>query len=531
MKFTYGGGDRPLDGYTIKRAIGHGGFGEVYYAVSDAGKDVALKLVQRDWEVELRGARQCMNLKSPHLVAIYDIKTNESGEQFVVMEYIAGSSLAARLESCGTGLPQVETDRWLEGTARAVAYLHEHGIVHRDLKPANIFMEADVVKVGDYGLSKSMSESQSGPQTGSIGTVHYMAPEIGSGHYGRAVDVYAMGVILYQMLTGKPPFDGQSTGEILMKHLTSRADTAGLPAPYRGVVERALAKEPAKRFASATDLWAAVDGAGPARDPAGGGAERAGAREPVHAGGVGRHAEAVAERDAGAPVDPTAPPTDSQGVRYGWPKLIAGLVLGTVFAATFSVLACGVLRENQNCLVLMLTASVLGTWCVLMLAKVWATWRVDPLYRRVAMLIVGLAIGRVAGALSVPYQGTLIFRWNVHPSFVERLATDWHMVGPDGRPLMGACMAYFGLAFLLVGFWAMTDPTRRMRFNIGWLVMAGLWSLMVTMVVPFPQPFGVACMVVTASAVQMASPWQEPDRSAAARARGRGRPGHHGGRR
>ena len=98
MKFMYSSGSCPLDGYTVKCGIGHGGFGEVYYAVSDGAKEVALKLIQRNLEVELRGVAQCMNLKHPNLVALYDLRTNDSGEHFVVMEYISGRSLAEELE-------------------------------------------------------------------------------------------------------------------------------------------------------------------------------------------------------------------------------------------------------------------------------------------------------------------------------------------------------------------------------------------------------------------------------------------------
>ena len=96
-RYTFGSGARPLDGYTIKRAIGRGGFGEVYYATSDSGKEVALKLILRNLDVERRGVVQCMNLKCPNLLTIYDLKTNDAGDTFVVMEYVAGPSLASVL--------------------------------------------------------------------------------------------------------------------------------------------------------------------------------------------------------------------------------------------------------------------------------------------------------------------------------------------------------------------------------------------------------------------------------------------------
>src|SRR5271156_216656 len=140
-RYAFGSGARPLDGYTIKRAIGRGGFGEVYYATSDSGKEVALKLILRNLEVERRGVMQCMNLKCPNLLTIFDMKPSEAGDTFVVMEYVAGPSLASVLKQYPRGMPPAEVRNWLSGLVDGVAYLHDHGIVHRDLKPANLFME------------------------------------------------------------------------------------------------------------------------------------------------------------------------------------------------------------------------------------------------------------------------------------------------------------------------------------------------------------------------------------------------------
>src|SRR5438309_315150 len=114
-RYTFGSGARPLDGYTIKRAIGRGGFGEVYYATSDSGKEVALKLILHNLEVERRGVVQCMNLKCPNLLTIYDLKTNDGGDTFVVMEYVAGPSLANVLAQHPKGLPLAEVRTWLKG--------------------------------------------------------------------------------------------------------------------------------------------------------------------------------------------------------------------------------------------------------------------------------------------------------------------------------------------------------------------------------------------------------------------------------
>ncbi len=264
IAFTFTTGDRPLDGYTIKRGIGRGGFGEVYYAVSDGGKEVALKLVQRHLDVELRGVTQCLNLKHPNLVTIYDVKQAANGDYWIVMEFLSGAGLSDVLAANPNGLPHDQVHAWLRGIADGVGNLHEHGIVHRDLKPGNIFVENGIVKIGDYGLAKYISASRRSGQTESVGTVHYMAPEISHGRYGKEIDLYALGIILYELLTGRVPFDGQSPGEIMMKHLTAQPDVSVLPEPYRAVVARLLAKAPEDRHESVKEILEELCGERPA---------------------------------------------------------------------------------------------------------------------------------------------------------------------------------------------------------------------------------------------------------------------------
>ena len=256
--FVFASGSRPLEGYTIKRGVGQGGFGEIYYATSDAGKEVALKLVRRNLEVELRGIRQCLNLKHPNLLDLYDIRQDRQGDTWVVMEYVADHCLEDVMAGRPDGLPLAEALFWIHGIGDGVAYLHNHGIVHRDLKPGNIYCDEGVVKIGDYGLSKFISCSRRSGHTESIGTVHYMAPEVANGRYGKEIDIYALGVILYELLTGRVPFDGESVGEVLMKHLTARPDVSMLSEPYRSVIARALEKDPDKRFGSVGEMLAAL---------------------------------------------------------------------------------------------------------------------------------------------------------------------------------------------------------------------------------------------------------------------------------
>jgi hypothetical protein len=267
MKFTFAPESRPLEGYTIKRAIYRGGFGEVYYALTDAGREVALKLLQNNTEIELRGVKQCLNLSHPNLVTIFDVKQDGDGDHWILMEYIGGDTLDVAIRRHPTGMPMQEIRRWLPGLAAGVSFLHDRGIVHRDLKPGNIFMENGVVKVGDVGLSKFITPSRRSAQTQSVGTVYYMAPEVAKGKYGKEVDVYALGIILYEMLTGRVPFEGESTGEILMKHLSEPPDVSLLPPRLQPVIARALEKDPARRFPSVSELADAFERAVLGRRP------------------------------------------------------------------------------------------------------------------------------------------------------------------------------------------------------------------------------------------------------------------------
>ncbi|HUU82714.1 MAG TPA: serine/threonine-protein kinase [Phycisphaerae bacterium] len=311
MAYTFKHGDRPLEDYTVQRGVGRGGFGEVYYAVSDGGREVALKYLRDNPDIELRGVSACMNLKSPHLVTVFDVKTSSDGEYFIVMEYVAGPSLRDLLLAEPNGLGTQKAAFFVREIARGLSYLHDRGIVHRDLKPGNIFYEDGYVKIGDYGLSKFISISRHSVQTASIGTVHYMAPEVGSGNYSRGVDIYALGVMLYEMLLGRVPFEGASMGEVLMKHLTEQPEVDQLPHPFGQAIRKALAKDPNDRYQTVDEMVEELFGVEDVKQSLAG-------FNPTSLSGVARHVMGdIAQSPVPSP-NPQRPPIPPLGApRYG----------------------------------------------------------------------------------------------------------------------------------------------------------------------------------------------------------------------
>ncbi len=249
--YRFQSGDRPLPGFKIARPVDRGGFGEVYCGVTDQGKRVALKWLWQHSPVELRGARECLNFRHPHLIEIHDIRLGSNGEIWVVMEWVDGLDLAGLLRENPQGMPAGRVAQWLKQLAGALDYLHQRGVIHRDLKPSNLLLEEGRIKLGDFGLAKQIWPNPDGPHSECVGTVHYMAPEVARGQYGPASDVYSLAVLAYELLTGQVPFPGETPAEVLMKHLTESPRLECVSTALQPLFGQALAKDPLLRPATA----------------------------------------------------------------------------------------------------------------------------------------------------------------------------------------------------------------------------------------------------------------------------------------
>ncbi len=520
MKFIYSSGQRVLDGYTLKRGIGRGGFGEVYYALSDGGKEVALKLVRgQNLEMELRGMAQCLNLKHPNLLALYDLRTDGQGDRWVVMEYISGEPLAEVLNRHPQGLPEDLARQWFIEMARGVGYLHDHGIVHRDLKPANIFLEAGTVKVGDYGLSKFISSSQHTAQTQSVGTVHYMAPEISTGNYNKQIDIYAAGIILYEMLTGRVPFDGESTGEILMKHLTSAPDLSKLPAAYVPIVGKALAKNPAHRFATMGEMARAVEAVGAGRS------EEGGVRIEERGAAAASKPRAVVEIASASPHSPlltphSSPPT-APSFRGQLAELCGSLTLTALFALVAFTIWTAVASADDRVNIVNLGTGFFLTvaicWAVLIPAKAWNGRPGDSGLRRTVLLVLGVLVG----------LGAYWLDWGTLPGLMPdpgaagtRPQTITFFGHRSGIPLVAGYISYFGLALFALRWWKLADRHRSHRFSFAPVLAAGFWAFVLMLVWPWSEvAHGPLPLLLASGIIQLVSPWEQPPPPAAKRVR------------
>jgi serine/threonine protein kinase len=268
-----------LGSYTILSRLGAGGMGEVYRAHdTKLGRDVALKVLARDLADDpergirlLREARAAASLNHPNICTIYEVGETE-GLAYIAMEVVEGEPLSSRLHN--GPLPSHEVVRYGLQLADALAHAHERGIVHRDLKSANVMVTPEGrIKVLDFGLAKRMPAAalsdvatrshHSLTMPGTIlGTLPYMAPEQLRGQPADArSDVWALGVVLYEMAAGARPFEGQTGFELssVIFHQSPPPLSSRVPAPLQAVTMRCLEKEPAQRYQGAKELRAALE--------------------------------------------------------------------------------------------------------------------------------------------------------------------------------------------------------------------------------------------------------------------------------
>ena len=260
--------------YTIERELGAGGMATVYLA-HDVRHDrkVALKVLRPEL-ASILGAERFLteikttaNLQHPHILSLFD-SGDADGLVFYVMPFVEGESLRDRLAR-ERQLPVEEAVAIAREVADALEYAHRHGVIHRDIKPENILLHGGHALVADFGIALAASRSQGGTrmtETGmSLGTPHYMAPEqaMGEREITARADIYALGCVLYEMLTGEPPFTGPTAQAIIARVMTEAPRPIALqrhtvPAHVEAAVVKALEKLPADRFATAEALAAAL---------------------------------------------------------------------------------------------------------------------------------------------------------------------------------------------------------------------------------------------------------------------------------
>ncbi|HSC21365.1 MAG TPA: serine/threonine-protein kinase, partial [Solirubrobacterales bacterium] len=266
---------RVVGSYEIVERIGEGGMGTVYRALDPMlEREVAVKAIRpellRDPLVAQRfraEAKLLARVNHPAIATIYSF-FEDGGELFLAMEFVRGRTLAAALRERGA-FPWQEAVGLLAAALPGIEQVHRLGIVHRDLKPDNLMLtEAGGLKVMDFGIARAADAARLTRTGLMVGTLRYMAPEQLRGEAGdRRSDLYALGAVLYEMLTGRVPFASDSEYEVIRAQVEEAPAppsslVPGLPAWLDAAVLRALAKDPAERFQSAEEMRAVLAGAG-----------------------------------------------------------------------------------------------------------------------------------------------------------------------------------------------------------------------------------------------------------------------------
>ena len=275
-------GEQLAGRYELEELIGAGGMSRVYRAHDrDLDRTVAVKVLHEEMAADLefvsrfrREARTAAGLAHENIVAVID-RGSDGDRPFIVFEYFGRKNLKQLIQEVGP-LPLEQALGVALQIAHGLSFAHASGYVHRDVKPQNVLVDGTRVKLTDFGIARSLEVTDAPTLEGVVlGSVSYIAPEQAQGDVvGEQSDVYALGAVLYELLTGEPPFDGETFVAVAMKHITDpppsvRARRPEIPPRVDAAIRKALAKKPAWRFASmdafARELGACLRGE-PMRD-------------------------------------------------------------------------------------------------------------------------------------------------------------------------------------------------------------------------------------------------------------------------
>ena len=339
------------DRYHLTHLIASGGMAQVWEAVDQTlGRSVAVKLLHPHLAADpafverfRREAIAAARLSDPSIVAIYDTCSSD-GMEAIVMELVRGSTLRDRIDDRDNELDPATIATIVSQVAGALEVAHQAGLVHRDIKPANILLcEDQRVKVADFGIAK-LPEGADITQKGTfVGTVRYLAPEQVDGRpVDPRTDVYALGVVLYECLCGRPPFDGDTDVAVALARLHSRPlrprqVRASVPRPLDQICMRALAQLPEDRFQSAADFRASLEATPLAEPRAGPGPGDAAGAAAIGRAGPGPTTDqepAISAAGASAPAGDVPPPSFARAERR-WlvPTLLIVLIAGALGVA------------------------------------------------------------------------------------------------------------------------------------------------------------------------------------------------------
>ncbi|MFQ5613747.1 MAG: protein kinase [Anaerolineae bacterium] len=258
-----------LGQYQIVEAIGSGGMATVYKAYQPGlDRHVAVKVLPAQHALTpgfkerfIREARAVAQLSHPNILPIYDVGF-EGDLSYFVMKYVEGHTLRQLM---GRPMPLVKVSRFIEQAARALDHAHARGILHRDVKPGNMLLEDDWLLLADFGLAKIVGGSAELTATGAVlGTPTYVSAEQAEGKpVDHRTDIYSLGIVLYEMVTGRAPYDGETPMQIIFKHIYEplpppRRRNPDLPEAVEQVIFKAVAKDPAERFNRASELAEAL---------------------------------------------------------------------------------------------------------------------------------------------------------------------------------------------------------------------------------------------------------------------------------